>query len=40
MQVSIERSKIVRDYRRNLKMASRELRGNMTDAELLLWLRL
>jgi very-short-patch-repair endonuclease len=27
----------MRDYRKNLKMPSRELRGNMTDAEQILW---
>ena len=30
----------MRDYRNNLKMPSRELRGNMTDAEQMLWARL
>ena len=30
----------MREYRRDLKMPSRELRGNMTDAEQLLWSRL
>jgi very-short-patch-repair endonuclease len=30
----------MREYRHNLKSPSRELRGNMTDAEQLLWFRL
>ena len=30
----------MRDYRKNLKMPSRDLRGNMTDAEQLLWMGL
>ncbi len=30
----------MRDYRNNLKTPSRELRGNMTDAEQVLWQRL
>ena len=30
----------MRDYRKNLKTPSRELRGNMTDAEQLLWTHL
>jgi very-short-patch-repair endonuclease len=30
----------MRDYRKNLKMPARDLRGRMTDAEQLLWTRL
>ena len=30
----------MREYRQNLKSPSRELRGNMTDAEQVLWFRL